>query len=75
MIEEYPTFAKHGVDLFRPVKNNRTGTLEKHLDPDSIYRNIIKQYIRILTVEGESFSIDVRYSIRSTREGDRLAQN
>jgi hypothetical protein len=24
--------------LFRPVKNNRTGTLERHFDPGSVYR-------------------------------------
>jgi integrase/recombinase XerD len=43
LIEEYLAFAKHGGELdgplFRLVKNNRTGDLEKHLDPGSIYRN------------------------------------
>jgi hypothetical protein len=40
--------AKHGGGLegehknvdsppFRPVKNNRTGTVDKHLDPGSVY--------------------------------------
>jgi integrase/recombinase XerD len=28
--------------LFRPVKNNRTGTLDKHLEPGSVYRNIVR---------------------------------
>jgi hypothetical protein len=32
--------------LFRPVKNNRTGTLDRHLDPGSIYRNIVSKYGR-----------------------------
>jgi hypothetical protein len=45
-IEEYLEPGKHGgapmhnsLDeaLFRPVKNNRTGNLDKHLDPGSIY--------------------------------------
>ena len=53
LIEEYlAVLAKHGggqdgVDLdgplFRPVKNNRTGTLDKHLDPGSVYRNIVAE--------------------------------
>jgi integrase len=30
--------------LFRPVKNNRTGTLDKHLDTSSIYKNIVAKY-------------------------------
>ena len=33
----------HG-PLFRPVKNNRTGTLDKHLDPSAIYKNIVAKY-------------------------------
>jgi len=53
LIEEYLAAAKHGggqngVDLdgplFRPVANNRTGTLDKHLDPSSVYRNIVSKY-------------------------------
>ena len=30
--------------LFRPVTNNRTGTLDRHLDPGSVYRNIVMKY-------------------------------
>lgn len=30
--------------LLRPVKNNRTGTLDRPLDPGSIYRNIVGKY-------------------------------
>jgi integrase/recombinase XerD len=33
----------HG-PLFRPVKNNRTGTLAKPLHPASVYRHIVKRY-------------------------------
>lgn len=55
VIGEYLAMAKHGggrdgadLDgtLFRPVKNNRTGTLDKHLNPASIYRNIVRKYGR-----------------------------
>ena len=53
LIGEYLAMAKHGGGLdeinldgplFRPVKNNRTGTLEKHLEPGSIRRNIVVKY-------------------------------
>ncbi len=30
--------------LFRPVKNNRTGELNRPLNPNSIYRNIVMKY-------------------------------
>ena len=30
--------------LFRPVKNNTTKTLEKHLHPASIYEDIVRYY-------------------------------
>jgi hypothetical protein len=30
--------------LFQPVKNNRTGRLDRPLDPASIYRNIVLKY-------------------------------
>ena len=32
--------------LFRPAKNNRTGMLDKHLDPGSIYKNVVTKYGR-----------------------------
>ncbi len=47
-IEDYPMLAGHRSDsegaLFRPVKNNRTGRLDGHLDPGSIYRNVVRKY-------------------------------
>lgn len=63
LIEEYlAALGKHGgglsgadldSPLFRPVKNNRTGTLDKHLEPGSIYRNIIQKYGRETGIKGE----------------------
>lgn len=48
LIEDYLTEAGHKEDLkdalFRPVKNNRTGDLNRPLDPNSVYRNIVKKY-------------------------------
>jgi site-specific recombinase XerD len=40
--------AGHGQDLpgpvFRPVTNNRTGELDRPLDPASVYQNIVRKY-------------------------------
>jgi hypothetical protein len=30
--------------VFRPVTNNRTGDLDRPLDPASVYRNIVLKY-------------------------------
>jgi integrase/recombinase XerD len=47
LIHEYLEAAGHGTDengpLFRPVKNNRTGTLEGALTPDGVYR-LVRSY-------------------------------
>jgi integrase len=47
-IEAYLALAGHRSDLdgalFRPVKNNRTGRLDRHLDPASVYWNIVRKY-------------------------------
>jgi integrase/recombinase XerD len=59
LIGEYLEAGKHGgavshesldSPLFRPVANNRTGTLDKHLDPGSIYRNIVMKYAKLTVV-------------------------
>jgi integrase/recombinase XerD len=48
LIEERLTMAGHGQDLaapvFRPMTNNRMGTLDRPLDPNSVYRNIVVKY-------------------------------
>jgi integrase len=55
LIGEYLEIEKHGggtegadldSPLFRPVRSNRTGTLDKHLDSSSIYKNIVAKYGR-----------------------------
>ena len=42
LIHDYLEAAGHGADdngaLFRPIRNNRTGELEKALDPDMVYK-------------------------------------
>ncbi len=48
LIEQYLLCAGHGADgdgpLFRPVRNNRTGELERALNANSIYRNVVMKY-------------------------------
>lgn len=47
LIEAYLAVVEHGSDrdgpLFRPVRNNRTGTLDKALHPDTIYK-LVRKY-------------------------------
>jgi integrase len=79
LIEEYLALGKHGGaqdgeekdgsvlngPLFRPVTNNRTGTLDKHLDPGSIYRNVIQKYGRATGIDAEVIGLCV-HSLRAT---------
>jgi len=37
----WPASRRSRRPLFRPVKNNRTGCLDRPLDPGSVYRNIV----------------------------------
>jgi site-specific recombinase XerD len=54
LIHDYLEAAGHGGDengaLFRPVKNNRTGRLEKAVSPDAIYK-IVRRYSAALGFE------------------------
>ena len=76
LIEEYLAFAKHGAELdgplFRPVKNNRTGILEKHLDPGSVYRNIVQHYGRATGIDAEVIGLCV-HSLRATAATNALS--
>ncbi len=80
LIAEYLEMMKHGgaaegVDLdgplFRPVKNNRTGTLEKHLEPGSVYRNIVQKYGRATGINAEVIGLCV-HSLRATAATNAL---
>jgi integrase/recombinase XerD len=82
LIEEYlAVLAKHGGDLdalsldgalFRPVKNNRTGTLDKHLDPGSIYHNVVRKYARSTGINAEVIGLCV-HSLRATSATNALS--
>ena len=54
LIHDYLEAAGHGGDengaLFRPIKNNRTGRLDKALTPDAVYR-LVRGYSAALGFE------------------------
>jgi integrase/recombinase XerD len=81
LIGEYLEAGKHGgavshesldSPLFRPVANNRTGTLDKHLDPGSIYRNIVMKYAKATGISAEAVGVCV-HSMRATAATNALS--
>ena len=58
--------------LFRPVVNNRTGALDRHLDPGSIYRNIVMKYAELTGVSAEAVGVCV-HSMRATAATNALS--
>jgi hypothetical protein len=69
LIEEYLALAGHGADaagpLFRPVKNNVSGELERPLNPNSVYRNIAQKYGLATGVSAQVNGLCV-HSLRAT---------
>jgi integrase len=61
----------HGL-LFRPVKNNRTGTLAKPLHPVSVYHNIVQCYAGELGLTDVIPGLCV-HSLRATAATNALA--
>ncbi len=81
LIGEYLQMGKHGggqehkdLDeaLFRPVTNNRTKTLDRHLDPGSIYRNILRKYGQETGINAEVNGLCV-HSLRATAATNALS--
>ena len=81
LIGEYLEMGKHGgavshesldSPLFRPVANNRTGTLNRHLDPGSIYRNIVMKYAKATGITAEAIGVCV-HSMRATAATNALS--
>lgn len=76
LIENYLVLARHGEDLngplFRPVRNNRTGVLNRALDPNSIYRNIVRKYGLITGLNIEVNGLCV-HSMRATAATNALS--
>jgi integrase len=78
LVKEYLETAGHGDDLggplFRPVKNNSTGTLAKHLNPTSIYREVIRRYGQLVGINQDVHGFCV-HSLRATAATNALEHN
>jgi len=78
MIEDYLALAGHRGDvegpLFRPVKNNSTGDLDKALDPASIYRNVVLKYGTETGIHAEVNGLCV-HSLRATAATNALSHD
>ena len=78
MIEQYFAMIGHRNDsdgpLFRPVKNNRTGRLDRHLDPASVYRNIVVKYGRETGISADIIGLCV-HSLRATAATNALSHD
>ena len=76
LIEEYLALAGYGSDtsgpVFWPVTNNRTGVLDRALDPASIYRNILRKYGRETGISAEVKGLCV-HSLRATAATNALS--
>jgi integrase/recombinase XerD len=77
-IEAYLAMAGHRSDLegplFRPVKNNRTGRLDRPLDPGSVYRNIVSKYGAETGISAEVIGLCV-HSLRATAATNALSHD
>jgi integrase/recombinase XerD len=75
LIEEYVALAGHGADpaapAFRPVTNNRTKVLDRPLDPDSVYHNIVRKYGRTTGIDAQVNGLCV-HSLRATAATNAL---
>src|SRR6266436_799662 len=76
LIEEYLTLAGHAADpagpVFRPVTNNRTGDLDRPLDPASVYQNIVRKYGLETGISAEVNGLCV-HSLRATAATNALS--
>ncbi len=78
LIQEYLEAAGHGDDLggplFRPVKNNSTGTLAKPLNPASVYQEIVRRYGKQVGINTAVHGFCV-HSLRATAATNALEHN
>ena len=58
----------------RPVKNNITKILAKHLHPDSVYRDIVKHYGSMVGINADVYGFGV-HALRATAATNALAHN
>ena len=78
LIQEYLQAAGHGEDLpgplFRPVKNNTTGTLNKPLNPTSVYKEVVRFYGKQVGINSTVHGFCV-HSLRATAATNALEHN
>ena len=78
LVKEYLETAGHGEDLggplFRPVKNNSTGTLNKPLNPTSVYQHVVRHYGKLVGINAEVHGFCV-HSLRATAATNALEHN
>lgn len=71
----YVEFSGHGDQwegaLFRPIKNNVTGTLNKHLHPNTIYYNVVHHYGDLVGILSQNYGFCV-HSLRATAATNAL---
>jgi integrase len=60
--------------LFRPVANNRTGELNRPLDPASLYQNVIRKYGKETGIDAEVIGLRV-HSLRATAATNALSHD
>jgi site-specific recombinase XerD len=78
VIHDYLEAAGHGEEedgalLFRPIKNNRTGELEKALTPDMIYK-LVRKYSAQLGFEIGAHSLRATAGINALDNGADIAK-
>lgn len=75
LIAEYLELAGHGdaleSALFRPVKNNATGILNKPLNPRSVYRDVVMRYAKQIGITLDTHGFCV-HSLRATAATNAL---
>ena len=73
LIQDYLTAAGHGQELdgplFRPLKNNTTGRLDKPLTPDGVYISVVTHYARKADILFPGFS---PHALRATAATNAL---
>lgn len=78
LVNEYLDLAGHGEDrtgpLFRPVKNNSTGTLNKPLNPASVYHEVVRRYGAQVGINAAVHGFCV-HSLRATAATNALAHH
>ena len=78
LIDNYLNHASHGQNetdpLFQSINNNRFGTVNKPLNPNSIYQNIIRHYARFTKLDAAVKGLCV-HSKRATAATNALQNN